>query len=81
VIRDPVQDQILLGGEVPEEGRLGNLGGRSDVGHRHLVEPAREKERDRRVGDGVARARLLAGPQPGRLNHVNRITFVTRLLF
>jgi hypothetical protein len=40
-----------------------------------------EKQRDRRVGDGVAGARLLAGPQPGRLNHANTITFVTRLLF
>jgi hypothetical protein len=81
VIGDPVQDQILLGGEVPEEGRLGNLGGRSDVGHRDLVEAVGEKQRDGRVGDGVPRARLLAGPQPGRLNHANRITFVTRLPF
>jgi hypothetical protein len=40
-----------------------------------------QKQRDRRVGDGVARARLLAGPQPCRLNHTNRVTFVTRLLF
>jgi hypothetical protein len=62
VIGDPVQDQVLLGREVPEQGRLGDLGPGGDVGHRHLVEPAREEQRDRGVRNGVAGALPLQGP-------------------
>ena len=83
VVGDPVQDQVLLGREVPEEGRLGDLGGCGDVGDGDLVEAVGEEQGDRRVGDGVTRARLLAGAQSCRcrLRHACRITFVTRLLF
>jgi len=81
VIREPVQYQVLLGGEVAEEGRLGDLGRRGDVVDRDVVEAVRQEQRDRRVGDGVAGPRLLAGPQPRRLGHLVRVTLATRLLF
>jgi hypothetical protein len=81
VIGDPVQDQVLLGREVPEQGRLGDLGPGGDVGHRHLVEPAREEKRDRGVRDGVTGALPLAGPQPGRLCHALQGNIFYRVAF
>jgi hypothetical protein len=81
VIREAVQDQVFLGGEIPEEGRLGDLGRRGDVDDRNVVEAVRQEQRDRGVGDGVMSSRLLAGPQPCRLDHLARVTLITRLLF
>ena len=81
VVGDPVQDQVLLGREVPEQGRLGDLGPGRDVSHRHVVEPAREEQGDRGVRDGVTSAFPLAGPQPGRLCHAYIVTFLTELHF
>ena len=77
VVREAVQHQVLLGGEIPEEGRLGDLGRRGDVGDRDVVETVRQEQRDRRVGDSVMGSRLLAGPQPGRLDHAISVTFIT----
>lgn len=81
VIRKPVQHQVFLGGEVPEEGRLGDLGRRGDVVDRDAVEAALQEQRDGRVADGVARLLLLAGPQSRRLAHLATVTFMTGLLF
>jgi 2-polyprenyl-6-methoxyphenol hydroxylase-like FAD-dependent oxidoreductase len=50
VVRESVQHQVLLGREVPEEGRLGYLGRRGDVVDRDPVEAVRQEQRDRRVG-------------------------------
>jgi len=62
VIRKPVQDQVFLAGEIPREGRLGDLGRRGDVVDRDLVEAVRQEQRDRRVGDGIAGSRLAGIP-------------------
>jgi hypothetical protein len=81
VVRKPVQHQVFFGGEVPEEGRLGDLGRRGDVVDRDAVEAALQEQRDGRAADGVARPLLLAGPESRRLAHLATVTFVTRLLF
>ncbi|BFO18531.1 hypothetical protein SHKM778_49190 [Streptomyces sp. KM77-8] len=81
VVREPVQYQVFLGGEVPEEGRLGDLGGRGDVVDRDAVEAVLQEQRDGRVADGVSRPFPLAGPQPRRFVHPTTVTFVTELLF
>lgn len=43
VIGEPVQDQVLLGREVPEERRLGDLGGGGHLRDGHGVEPFSRK--------------------------------------
>ena len=81
VIREAVQHQVFLGGEIPKEGRLGDLGRRGDVSDRDVIEAVRQEQRDRRVGDGVMGPCHLAGPQPRRLDHLVSVTLLTGLLF
>lgn len=59
VIGEPVQDQVLLGREVPEERRLGDLGG-GHLRDGHGVEPLLQEESDRDVGDSLVHPLLLA---------------------
>lgn len=81
VVREPVQHQVFLGGEVPEESGLGDLGRGGDVVDRDAVEAALQEQRDSRLADGVACPLLLAGPQSRRLAHLTTVTFITGLLF
>ncbi len=69
VLRKPVKHQVFLGGEVPEESRLGDLGPRGDAVDRDAVEAALQEQRDGRVSNGVARPPLLPGPQSRQLAH------------
>ena len=51
VVGDPVQDQVLPGREVPEERRLGDLGGGRDLGDGHGVEAPLQEQPDGGLGD------------------------------
>ncbi len=60
VVGEAVDDQVFLGGEVGEQGGLGDVGGGRDVRHRHPVEAVLQEERDGRLGDGLSGQFLLA---------------------
>ncbi len=45
VVGEAVEDQVLLGGEVLEQGRFGDVRGRGDVRDRDLVEAALQEQR------------------------------------
>jgi hypothetical protein len=79
-----VEDEVLLGGEVVEDGLLRDVGGAGDVGDRHRVEAVLEEELHRRVGDRRARLALLALAQAlglGRRRHGPQLyrTFAIKL--
>ena len=59
-----VEDDVLLAREVGEERARRDVGGRGDVGDRHVLEAALVEQRHRALDDLLARALLLALPQP-----------------
>jgi two-component system, OmpR family, phosphate regulon sensor histidine kinase PhoR len=63
-----LQDDIFLGGEIPEKRARGHLGGLGDLLHRGGVVPLRPDKPERVLPDGSTRSGLLALPQggPGR---------------
>src|SRR5215469_15282122 len=63
--RVAVGDQLVLGREVVVDGLLGDLGRARHVGDRDLLVPALGEQPRGRVGDGLARAGLLALAQAG----------------
>src|SRR6266487_7152547 len=56
-------DQVFLGWEVVEHGRLGHVGPHGYVGHRHVIEAVLREEVERRPRDCLPGLLLLAFPQ------------------
>jgi hypothetical protein len=59
------EDHVLLGPEIGEEGRRGDIRGRSDIGHGGGLETAAGVEIECGVHDRLAGASFLAFPQSG----------------
>ncbi|GAA3103260.1 hypothetical protein GCM10010485_46890 [Streptosporangium carneum] len=63
VVGDPVQDEVLLRGEVLEQRRLGDSRGRRHLRDGHLVESPLEEQGDRRGGYRLVDLLSLALPE------------------
>ena len=78
----PVENEVVLDGEVVVDGLVGHLRRLGDLGDGHRVVPAGGEQQRRSVGDVLTGLRLLALPQPGFSRHgitVGRLTWKSQI--